>query len=277
MPLSIRDATGRYDWIRSEVQGRAPDQWLAAADLSRRLPPRLSVNSFWEFGRDKPCWSNITVSIGSRIAADLALSEDFASPQVISQHPWEIRMIERGSKWKANTNFELIGESARNFVRRLARGGLASYVWRLYAIRQYAQSLTRQEGVLPLVQALVEEPESLAPQEIFAWTKRFALLAGTGWGATTVNHMLTDLGLSVKPDIHLRRSVIRMGLLDIPSNLPDAEIVRQAGRIDPAAVEAIIRLSRHIAPSAHPQAWTSLREIDKVLMEWSRQGLATAL
>jgi hypothetical protein len=274
MTVSLETAIARYETVRDEVRRLAPTHWREAADLSRSVPERLSTRAFWEHGRTKPCWINVKVGVGTRVAADLALSTDFDDPHRIAGDSWAMRMRSGGRSWKANANFDLVGPAVQSFVSGLARGGMASYRWRLYAIRQFAISMTGQNEALAMAQALVDEPESLPPEEVFGWSRRFAQSIGTGWGAITVNHMLTDLGLSVKTDLWLRRAAVRLGLTELPTDLPYEEIDRLAYRIDPALVPALIRLSRHIRPTAHPTARTSLREIDKVLMEWSRQGLA---
>lgn len=85
---------------------------------------------------------------------------------------------------------------------------------------------------------------------------------GRGWGHITVLHLLTDLGLAVKPDLHLARAVRELGLCDpkvgrVPS-------LSQAIRIN----EAVAALAGAFGES--PQA---LRYTDKVLMEASRQRL----
>lgn len=278
MPLPIHLAVNRYYVVRDELIAHEPAAWGEVVRLCALVPAQVSVDTFWQFGKDKPCWSNITVAIGGRIAADLTLSPDFASHHVVAGPAWEIHMIEAGPSWKKRTNFQAVGVAASQFLTSLAPGGLQSYPWRLFAIRQFAQSLTGGDA-LQMVQELIDNHFDFGTSGIYAWSSRFAQHAGRGWGATTVQHMLTDLGLGVKPDLHLRRSAVRMGLLgpEVPSNLPDAEIDARATALDPLVVRAIIAMAPHVQPTAIPGAASALREIDKVLMEWSRQGLARPL
>ena len=279
MPLPIEIAVARYNLVRDEVRERAPDEWDVVIRLCRDVPQKVDVDAFWRHGKDKPCWSNIRVEVGVRIASDLTLSQDFESYERIAGNDWAIEMREKGRRWRLNTNFDMVGEAARQVIDGLKRGGLASFIWRLYAIRQFALSLSQEEGTLPMVRALVDRPDRLRANEVYPWATQFARLAGTGWGATTVSHMLTDLGLSVKPDLQLRRSAVRMGLLspEVSSELPVEEIDRRAVELDPMVVRAVMELSEHVLPTAVPTARSSLREIDKVLMEWSRQGLLRPL
>ena len=188
-------------------------------------------------------------------------------------------MRERGPSWKKNANFDLRGEAVSDFVGRLPTGGLRSYLWRLHAIRNLALALTQDIVVRRMVHDLERRHGLLDAHEIEGWTKTFASRVGMGWGYVTVNHMLTDLGLSVKPDIHVRRSGVKLGFLSpqVPSTLSDEEIDSLGPRIDHEIVRIVIGLAPRVAPTAYPQAISSLREIDKILMEWSRQGLARPL
>lgn len=183
-------------------------------------------------------------------------------------------MIDQGPSWKKSTNFRMVGQSAKRFIDKLNTGGLKSYPWRLYAIRQFAQALTSGPA-LAMVNQLIEAKSDFGQLGAYPWAKEFSRHAGRGWGVTTVLHMLTDLGLAVKPDIHLRRSAVRMGLLEpiIPSNLSVNEIDSRASEFDPKIVTAIVGMARLVQPLAAPELPSVLREIDKTLMDWSKQGL----
>lgn len=274
MPIPTQIAVARYSIVRDELIAHAPAAWDDVIRLCESVPAQITADSFWQFGKDKPCWSSIKIAIGARVATDLTLSPDFASHHVIASPAWEIQMIGGGRSWKKQANFQMVGASATQFVADLSPGGLRSYPWRLFAIRQFAQSLVSGPA-LHMVHMLVNANFDFGPAGIYTWASRFAQLAGHGWGATTVQHMLTDLGLGIKPDLHLRRSAVRMGLLapEIPSDLPSCEIDSRATEFDPLIVAAIIAMAHHIQPTAIPGGQSTLREIDKTLMEWSRQGL----
>jgi hypothetical protein len=278
MTIDLSVAIQRYTLVREEIRSRFPLVWDKVVELSRDVPNTIDSSVFWTHGRDKPCWSNITVAVGSRIAEDLHRSPAFQAHETIASEAWDLVMLERGPRWKANSNFEVRGPAAQEFVNGLTRGGLSSYLWRLYAIRGLATSLCRDDGVRQMVDGLVQDGGRLVADDVEAWSIEFARRAGMGWGYTTVNHMLTDLGQAAKNDLHLRRTVIRMGMFPgIQSDLADEEIKKLAPKIDHEIVRIVIRLSEHIAPTSYPAARSSLREMDKVLMEWSRQGLARPL
>lgn len=265
----------RYNLIRDEVRQGPEGAWQEIIDLCAAVPSRIQPEHVWQFGRDKPCWSNITVELGKRISDDLGRSDAFRSHSIIASDDWRITMLEKGPRWKAGENFNTSGRAISEFFRNLPTGGLKSYKWKMFAIRNLALALQNDEVVRSMVADLSLNGR-IAPEKLKGWTKEFAARVGRGWGTVTVYHMLTDLGLTPKPDLHLRRSAIRMGLLSgVPSDIPEDQI---ATKFDHDVVLAVIRLSEQITPTAYPQVpRTALREVDKVLMEWSRQGMVRAL
>lgn len=284
MEISQEEAVRRYNMIRDELKSQCLDQWAMVVALCEALPAQIDVDAIWRFGRDKPCYSNIKVTIGERVARDIGLSQDFDDWRKIASDDWAITMIKSGSSWKSNSNFKLEGRAAKDFVSMLERGGLSSYLWRLYCIRELALALTRG-SVACCIRTLVKLFDAyggMPPEHVESWTKQFGRQAGLGWGHTTAYHMLTDLGVSVKPDIHLTRSVIRMGLLEPArmSNLPKEElaIVIRDPKVQHLAAKSAMELSKWISPTACPSnPLSAMREVDKVLMEWSRQELACPL
>lgn len=276
MNISPAIAVQRYTLMRDEVRTRFPEIWDGVIKLCVAVPAKIEAAHVWQIGRDKPCWSNIKVETGKRIAADISVLTDLNSFEIIAGNAWEIAMKHPGHHWRANKNFELQGQAVRDFVKRLPRGGLSSYLWKLYAIRNLAVALASDQIVQKMVRNLAAQGH-IPIAELKSWTKQFSNRVGMGWGVVTVYHMLTDLGLTPKPDLHLRRSAVRMGLLSpqIPSDYPE-ELFNKID--DHLIVRAVMELSELISPAACPQEpHTSLREADKVLMEWSRQRLCRSL
>lgn len=275
MPLSTDELVRRYNLIRKEIREKAPEQWEITVQLCQQLPTHINHDIVWKYGRDKPCWAYIRIDIGERIARDIINSQHFDSYKTIAGNDWEIRMFERGSKWKANNNFELVGKTVRAYVANLPPKGISSYRWRLYASRSLAVAIKRNAKIREMLQSLEDNPK-ISPDEFRSWTKRFSSEVGTGWGAITVCHMLADLGLAPKPDRHVVASAVRMGLMEsVSTDATDKTI----SRLDPITVVApVIKLSEAVRPTANPQDPRSvLREVDKVLMEWNRQKLSRPL
>lgn len=269
-------AIQRYEMVRDELRAKFPEQWAATVSLCSSLPNRIDASAVWRFGRDKPCWSNIKVAMGERIAADIETNEDFNSYKTIASDDWEIILRERGPSWRQNSNFELRGSAVQSFVQGLSRGGLASYLWRLYAIRNLALAIDRNAVVMAMIDELSSNQGQLSFDKWEIWSKKFAKNVGVGWGFITAYHMLTDLGLTSKPDMWLTLCAVRMGLLEPEARADLSE--EDFGPLEHSAVRTVIELSRLVTPTAYPQdPRSALREVDKVMMEWGRQGLARPL
>jgi len=248
--------------------------------LCGALPEKIDADAVWRFGRDKPCYQNIKVVFGERMAQDIVSSQEFDDWQRIASDEWSITMRERGRNWKRNANFNIEGRAAKDFVASLKQGGIGSYLWRIYCIRELAVALKqgRLDKTIQQLMDWVEKYDEIPIEQVDSWTKQFAYQVGLGWGHTTAYHMLTDLGVAVKPDIHLTKSAICMGLLapEIPAQLADGKLVHDS-KIQHLAAKSAMELSKLITPEACGTKRCAMREVDKVLMEWSRRGLARPL
>jgi len=278
MDQYLKSVLAKYLAVRDQLKYEKPDEWLQVIELCKKVPMMIDRQALWMSGRDKPCWSNITVAGGARIAQDLGMSPDFSSFEKIASDSWKIVKTGKG---RGNSNFEFIGEAAKRFLESLNRGGLSSYQWKLFSIRELALALNDKDGKIEgLVHTLVSK-NILSLEEIEPWTKAFAKCAGFGWGYITANHMVADLGVSIKPDIHVRRSGVRLGMVaDASPFLTDKQIDALPDKVDFEIVRTAIQLPKFIEPIALEGATmefknkVALREMDKVLMEWSRQGLS---
>jgi Na+-driven multidrug efflux pump len=125
---------------------------------------------------------------------------------------------------------------------------------RLYSIRSLALAICNTN-----LQALIEElaHNSIDAMQIATTTNQICNLIGSGWGFITTSHLLTDLGLSIKPDLHVQRSAHHLGL------------VPQQAAARTTAI-AVIDFSKRVASELSQDQRSTLREVDKVLMEWSR-------
>jgi hypothetical protein len=86
---------------------------------------------------------------------------------------------------------------------------------------------------------------------------------GYRWGPATIFHFLTDCGLVVKPDVHVVRTCRHLGIWDglaVPSSLKPAS-------------ELSDRVKNLCKEKYGSNKDNSLRYLDKILMEVSRQGL----
>ena len=250
--------TEHLDLLRTWEQTLRERGALSDADQLRDavLDPNLAdAESCWEVMWSKPLYANTRVDIGER--KRIAIAPQMAgSWQFIGADDERFVITHQGGR-NAAENFSIHGVLAHN-LRTTHK--IAAH--RLFAIQGAAIFLRRladRAGVNAPFASVAQEPLAKVVPEL-----RQQL--GREWGPITVLHMLTDLGLAVKPDLHLVRTVRRLGLLPglDEMKVPNEEI---AIRIN----EAVAQLATDYGGSSSRAA--NLRYMDKLLMEVSRQGL----
>ena len=161
------------------------------------------------------------------------------------------KIVRKGKGRKRRDKFfELEGDAASCIKKR---GSKLPPLCRLYSIQGAAADLRSrvERGLCPPFQDLSD----LGLYDIVEMLKGDF---GFGWGDATVLHALTDMGLAVKPDRQLQRAMAALGL--------ECE--------DPIKINQAVRKMRdEINRSKCLSAPASLRYLDKVLMEISRQGI----
>ncbi len=280
MPKNMTEVVNRLCVVRAMVKELSPSTWAELEVLCANIPGLIGKSEIWQMGKDKPCWSNIKVASGERIVADLSRSPDFQSSARIASADWE--MLRNPALGRSSAAFTLSGLAIRSFIQGLEPGGLKSYVWRLYAIRELAKGLELggNQKFAKLVDELLEK-QSFTGSEIKRWTKAFAKEVGYGWGYITVNHMLTDLGISIKPDVWVRRSTVRLGLIDGVSPVATfEEIDALPESVDFQIIDLVLDAVANIEPLVAVQTQDknlkkrlALREIDLCLMRWGKLGM----
>ena len=109
MEQYLKSVLTKYLEIRDQIKHEKPQEWLQVIELCKKVPKSIDRQALWMSGRDKPCWSNITVAGGARIAQDLGMSADFSSFEII-----EIRYRGRGSvPAMATSNLRILGVTSR--------------------------------------------------------------------------------------------------------------------------------------------------------------------
>jgi hypothetical protein len=222
---------------------------LAAATVD---PRTATADAIWRVLWDKPLYANTRVQVADRwVASVLAEMPDAwriwgADPKVFA-----IRHLRPGVQ---RQNFEVRGNVANDFV---TRHGIALH--RLCRIQGAATALraraSRSERPFSDIH---ERPLSdLVP----ALQREF----GPGWGPITVLHALTDMGLAVKPDLWLVRSVRFLNIT------PGIAADKVPGLADTIRINADVRSL--LKATGRPDTSAELRYVDKVLMELSKRGL----
>lgn len=78
--------------IRKQLQSHRPDAWAEMVESCRKVPSPIDRDMVWRCGKDKPCYSDIRVEIGERIASDLDRSDDFALFETVASDSLVIDM-----------------------------------------------------------------------------------------------------------------------------------------------------------------------------------------
>ena len=243
----------RYTALEEELYARFPEAKAETEQLIAEMvdPRSAGPDEIWPVLWSKPLYSNTRDEIGTRYVEKLRpLMQGTWLQWGHDEHAFRITLSGKGRKADA-----FYATGAAQAVQNAT--GIAW--WRLHAIQGGATALRRRTGLSEKPYAdLVAAPLSLSVQIVRAEM-------GKWWGHITALHFLTDLGLAVKPDLHLVRSVRFLGMGDqikaaaVPS--PDDSI-----RINEAVRNLAYKLVKHDDPK-------TLRRVDKNLMAISKYGL----
>jgi hypothetical protein len=239
-----------HDRLKLMNPGSIQEAKTLAATL---VDPRTATpEEIWRVIWDKPLFANARVSVAKRWRADIA-EEMEASWKVLGADPavFTIRQVRPGVQRDC---FKVEGALAVDFV---ARHRIALH--RLYRIQSAATAVRRRAAchAYPFADLVGLPLAEVVP----VLQKEF----GAGWGVVTVLHALTDMGLAVKPDLHL---VNTMRALELSNGLAVGRVpdFRDAIRINEDVRHLLTALGRADTPS-------ELRYIDKVLMDISYHNL----
>lgn len=215
-------------------------------------PRSATADEVWSILWDKPLYANVKVEIALQWIK--TLREGAIPDWHIMGSGTETFLIVKPRRGIKRDDFEVHGPLAQNLV---ARSTCALH--RLYAIQGAAIALRERAALseAPFADLVETKLADIVPQ----LRKEF----GAWWGAVTVLHALTDLGLAVKPDRQLIRSVQALGFCPNVSNVSSPSL-RDTIEIN-AAVRSLL------GDIGWPQTPQNLRRLDKILMEISRYGL----
>lgn len=213
-------------------------------------PNTASRTEIWTRLWDKPLYANAKVSAAGKWVEQLrpfmedALLEWGADGGAIC--------IERIGAGVAKSSFKLSGHASETL---LADTSVARH--RLFRIQGAATGLRtfpeeapfKRYASLPLEEAVNELREAF----------------GEGWGAITVLHALTDVGLAVKPDLHLVRTCRAVGLLD-GKTVADVPNLKQSLEVNDL-VRSLCKAKFGVVTARN------IRYLDLLLMQISMQGL----
>lgn len=239
----------------SELHPDAIDEAKTLA-LNTVDPRTAGPDAIWRVLWDKPLFANARVEVAKRWVAEIE-QEMVGAWKVLGADPavFNIRQVRPGVKREC---FEVEGALAREFVlqHRVA-------LHRLYRIQGAAVALRARavRNAHPFADIVGRALSETIP----ALQSEF----GPGWGVITVLHALTDMGLAVKPDLHL---VNTMRKLKLSNGLADRKVpdFHDALQISKDVRQLLAAIGRSDDPS-------DLRYIDKVLMDLSHRNVLSEL
>ena len=217
-------------------------------------PKTAGAKEIWKILWDKPLFTNVSAEVGEHWRDQIACRMSGAWREWGADID-EFR-IRRKSPGMNNECFEVLGDKALEFVEPL--GDFPRV--RLYAIQGAAavmRSCRRPFAHLPNF-PLVSEITVRELEADLGWR----------WGHTTVMHVLTDVGLSVKPDRQLARTV---KALDLVPGVPKDDAPTRAEAVE--INRGVFGLLDAIRSARRTDIPDSPRYLDKVLMEISRKEL----
>lgn len=248
----------RFLALRDDLASRHPASIAEAVTLAGSVvnPASADAEQVWRVLWDKPLYANTRVSVANTWVKSLepamigAWKVWGATPEV-----FQIQQIAPGTQ---RENFRVEGSVAHAVV---AQSKIALH--RLFRIQGAATALRARAKVA------AQPFKDLQGKPVSQIVPMLQAEFGPGWGPITVLHALADMGLAVKPDLHLVKTMRALGLMPGFSS-GKVPALRETMQIN----EAVVNLMRDIEQDPTPQG---LRYIDKVLMEISRSGLLESL
>lgn len=244
--------------LHDRLRDLHPDAIQEARDLAAStVDPRIAgPDAIWRVLWDKPLYANARVNVAKRWVADI--ETDMAGAwKILGADPavFRIRQVLPGVK---REYFEVEGAVGREFI---SRHNIALH--RLYRIQGAATALRARAArqAYPFADIVGSALSVTIP--------KLQAELGPGWGVITVLHALTDMGLAVKPDLHL---VNTMRSLQLSKGLADRKVpdFQDALKINQDVRTLLKNLGRDDDPS-------TLRYFDKVLMDLSHRNILSEL
>jgi hypothetical protein len=250
----------RFQCLEDLLRRRAPESIAQAESLKLAVvdPASADAECCWSVIWNKPLFSATRTELGERNVGRLAPLLNGAWADIgIPDGRYHISLLCRRRSFKPE-DYLVRGALAQNI-----RNNFNIAVHRMFAVQGGAVALRCWAAANPATPCA-----ALTTVRLPALVPQLQATLGPFWGPITVMHLLTDLGLSCKPDRHLFRSVQALWIdSKPPPGMPPT--LDNLMRIN-AAVEALA-VSLYGASSP-----ARLRYLDKVLMEISRMSLLEA-
>ena len=255
-----QESLEKFQTLLATLSARFPEAIANAEELADSVVELTQVDrpTMWRLIWTKVLYANMRVNRAKQFI-EMLQPYLLTTPSILEH--WEqafcVKYRKLDRHWTSSQNYEYVGMSVSEARRRTGVAGRrlnAIYGAGCAFIRWNSQELYRLERL-----SLEEQMSEIQSQ------------FGLGWGTITVAHLLTDLGLAIKPDLHLVNTVCRLGIYDWrrvrPNQVPSARHIL-------GIISAVNELNRVLHKEENLAAQRrKLRWLDKILMEISRSGV----
>ena len=243
--------------LQEKLIRERPEAHEEATHLANRvvLCKNANADRIWKVLWNKPLYANARVSV-ARNWADQLECDILGAWKTWGSHP-DVFLISQIAPGINRTSFKVEGDLARDIINR---NSIALH--RLYRIQGAAIALRKRAEIFAKPFADLNKSGRGLTDQIHMLQNEF----GPGWGPVTILHFLTDLGLAVKPDLHLVKTMSTLGLCKeiSPNKVPS---LKEAVRLNHLVMKLILNIgNKSVTPH-------NLRYTDKILMVISRLGL----
>lgn len=253
----MSDFLSIYKDLSVELFEKKPELNAEIATLIGEVKDPLSndADDIWPTLWTKPLFANTRVQTANQWIDRLEKLNSMPKSWFIWGQSKQSFLIERTGKGISRSSFQIHGLLAEKTAEK---SKIALH--RLFAIQGGAMALRSRNEAR-------EFPFSdLANDSLDNNIRKLKNEFGFGWGHVTILHFLTDLGLAVKPDLHLVNTLIALGYSGRNDKVPN---VKEALKMNAFVRDLLVEDEFQFTPAG-------LRKMDKILMEISRQGLLKA-
>ena len=252
---NIDQVVDEYKILESKLKLKRPVEIYEAEQLADNVidPSNTPIEKVWRCIWEKPLYANTRVETADKWITKL---EPYMKNSLNTWGEQEDLLITK--KGSSGKNIDFIFEGN---LKSEIKGLSISYA-RLYSIQCAAISIRGMmtNNLYPLSNIMNQN---------YSFKKMMKQMSfGYGWGPITRLHALTDLGLAVKPDLHVCRTIHHLGMCpEIPKGVEQPS-TKQCISINVACIELLNELQKRFPIEGH-----RLRSLDYKLMRISKREI----
>ncbi len=274
----------QYQEIRTELFKLNDDKKDECIDLIEKstFNPEISPNQMWSRIWDKPLYANTKVEQAKKNIELLKSTPFEIDFRKISSDAWKIKWNRNPTfKWNQNDAYELLGDEIKSFFDKThpeflsfnsSKRKIAQ--WRIYRIVTAGSRLLKLASTTNTpMKKIIEDAGGIE----LSYEKLHDIFNDLfGLGTITTDHALTDLGLSIKPDIWLTRAAANWGWFEsiLPKGSSKEAVMKffNSRKNVYTLIEKVKSILPYIVPIDGCEKPT-LREVEYVMMQSQKAGI----